>query len=128
MHARWTWFAGSVRERETHARSDSSFSENDTSITRRGAAITISPSANPTKGDMDIVKPKRNPPRCVRIHGIDTLVTMEMTRRVITNVAAVSGLKGPMGHIIPAREYPNASFRDVTAPNADTLYTQAFFD
>src|ERR1700722_7358575 len=74
MHARWTWLAGSVRERETHARSDSSFSENDTSITRRGAAITISPSANPPKGDMDIVKPKRNPPRCVRIHGIDTLV------------------------------------------------------
>jgi hypothetical protein len=26
------------------------------------------------------------------------------------------------------REYPNASFRDVTAPNADTLYTTAFFD
>src|ERR1700722_10305136 len=78
MHARWTWFAGSVRERETHARSDSSFSENDTSITRRGAAITISPSANPTKGDMDIVKPKRNPPRCVRIHGIDTLVTRSL--------------------------------------------------
>src|SRR5271168_4750325 len=74
MHARWTWFAGSVRERETHARSDNSFSENDTSITRRGAAITISPSANPPKGDMDIVKPKGNPPRCVRIHGIDTLV------------------------------------------------------
>src|ERR1700723_2218594 len=73
MHARWTWFAGSVRERETHARSDNSFSENGTSITRRGAAITISPSANPPKGDMDIVKPKGNPPRCVRIHGIDTL-------------------------------------------------------
>src|ERR1700683_3530931 len=62
MHARWTWLAGSVRERETHARSDNSFSENDTSITRRGAAITISPSANPPKGDMDIVKPKGNPP------------------------------------------------------------------
>src|ERR1700722_12442372 len=73
MHARWTWLPGSVRERETHARSDNSFSVNDTSITRRGAAITISPSANPPKGDMDIVKPKGNPPRCVRIHGIDTL-------------------------------------------------------
>src|ERR1700752_4752079 len=62
MHPRWTWLAGSVRERETHARSDNSFSENDTSITRRGAAITISPSVNPPKGDMDIVKPKGNPP------------------------------------------------------------------
>ena len=33
-----------------------------------------------------------------------------------------------MGQIIKAREYPDASFRDVTAPNADTLYTTAFFD
>ncbi len=30
--------------------------------------------------------------------------------------------------IIKARTYPDASFRDVTAPNADTLYTTAFFD
>ncbi len=56
------------------------------------------------------------------------LVTMEMTRRIITNVAEVSGVRGPMGHIIKARSYPDASFRDVTAPNADTLYTNAFFD
>ena len=56
------------------------------------------------------------------------LVTMEMTRRVVTNVASVHGTRGPMGHIIKLREYPNASYRDVTAPNADTLYTTAFFD
>jgi hypothetical protein len=56
------------------------------------------------------------------------LITMEMTRRVVTNVASVVGTRGPMGHIIKLREYPNASFRDVTAPNADTLYTTAFFD
>jgi hypothetical protein len=56
------------------------------------------------------------------------LVTMEMTRRVITNVAAPVGTRGPMGQIIKLRQYPDASFRDVTAPNADTLYTQAFFD
>ncbi|WP_198372468.1 DUF1254 domain-containing protein [Roseomonas rosulenta] len=56
------------------------------------------------------------------------LVTMEMTRRVVTNVPAVQGTRGPMGHIIKLREYPNSSFRDVTAPNADTLYTTAFFD
>ncbi len=56
------------------------------------------------------------------------LVTMEMTRRVITNVAAPVGTKAPMGQIIKLREYPNSSFRDVTAPNADTLYTTAFFD
>jgi len=56
------------------------------------------------------------------------LVTMELTRRVITNVAAVQGTRGPMGQIIKLRQYPDASFRDVTAPNADTLYTTSFFD
>lgn len=56
------------------------------------------------------------------------LVTMEMTRRIVTNVTRPEGTRGPMGHIIKLREYPNASFRDVTAPNADTLYTTSFFD
>src|ERR1700757_1919964 len=56
------------------------------------------------------------------------LVTIEMTRRVFTNVAAPVGTRGPMGQIIKLRQYPDASFRDVTAPNADTLYTTAFFD
>jgi hypothetical protein len=56
------------------------------------------------------------------------LVTMEMTRRVITNVASPVGTRGPMGQIIKLRQYPDSSFRDVTAPNADTLYTTSFFD
>lgn len=57
-----------------------------------------------------------------------SLVTMEMTRRVFTNVPKPEGTRAPMGQMIRLREYPNASFRDVTAPNADTLYTTAFFD
>lgn len=56
------------------------------------------------------------------------LVTIEMTRRVFTNAAKVEGTHGPMGQIIKLREYPSAAFRDVTAPNADTLYTTAFID
>lgn len=56
------------------------------------------------------------------------LVTMEYTRRIMTNVAAGEGTRGPMGALIKLREYPDASFRDVTAPNADTLYTTAWFD
>lgn len=56
------------------------------------------------------------------------LVTMEITRRVITNVAEPKGSRGPMGHVIKLRQYPDAKFRDVTAPNADTLYTTSFFD
>jgi hypothetical protein len=56
------------------------------------------------------------------------LVTMEMTRRIMTNVAELKGTRGPMGHIIKLRQYPDASFKDVTAPNADTLYTTAWLD
>lgn len=56
------------------------------------------------------------------------LITMEMTRRVITNVAAPVGTRGPMGQLIKLRQYPDATFRDVTAPNADTLYTTTFVD
>jgi hypothetical protein len=56
------------------------------------------------------------------------LVTMEMTRRVMTNVAEPKGSRGPMGQMIKLRQYPDAKFRDVTAPNADTLYTTSFFD
>jgi hypothetical protein len=56
------------------------------------------------------------------------LVTMEMTRRIMTNVAAPVGNRGPMGQFVKSRQYPDAAFRDVTAPNADTLYTTAWID
>ena len=56
------------------------------------------------------------------------LVTMDMTRRIMTNVPAPTGMKAPMGQFAQAREYPPASFRDVTAPNADTLYSVAWLD
>jgi uncharacterized protein DUF1254 len=55
------------------------------------------------------------------------LVTMEMTRRVVTNVAEPAGTRGPMDHMVKLRQYPDAAFRDVTAPNADMLYTSSFF-
>lgn len=56
------------------------------------------------------------------------LVTMDMTRRVMTNVATAEATRGPMGQFVNVREYPNASFKDVTAPNADTLYSAAWLD
>ncbi|HKE23986.1 MAG TPA: DUF1254 domain-containing protein [Bryobacteraceae bacterium] len=56
------------------------------------------------------------------------LVTMEMTRRVMTNVAVPTGEYAPMGQFALLREYPTAAFRDVTAPNADTLYSVAWLD
>lgn len=56
------------------------------------------------------------------------LVTMEMTRRVITNVEKPDETHAPMGQLARMRTYPTASFKEVTAPNADTLYTSGFFD
>lgn len=56
------------------------------------------------------------------------LVTMEFTRRVMTNTAEPKGTHAPMGQFVRMREYPNAKFRDVTAPNADTLYSTAWLD
>jgi hypothetical protein len=56
------------------------------------------------------------------------LVTMEMTRRVMTNVARPDGAHAPMGQFALMRQYPDASFHDVTAPDADTLYSIAWLD
>jgi len=56
------------------------------------------------------------------------LVTMEYTRRVMTNVAEPKGTHAPMGQFLLMRTYPDAAFRDVTAPNADTLYSTAWLD
>jgi hypothetical protein len=56
------------------------------------------------------------------------LLTMEMTRRVSTNWVKPEGTFAPMGQFAKLREYPNASFNTVTAPNADTLYTIVWLD
>jgi uncharacterized protein (TIGR02246 family) len=56
------------------------------------------------------------------------LVTMEMTRRVMTNVAAPSGNLAPTGRFAHLRSYPTPADKAVTTPNADTLYSSAWLD
>jgi len=56
------------------------------------------------------------------------LVTMEMTRRVMTNVEKPEGSKAPMGQLARLRSYPAVDDHSVTAPNADTLYTLTWLD
>jgi hypothetical protein len=56
------------------------------------------------------------------------LVTMEFTRRVMTNTESPGKKHAPMGQFYFSRSYPDASFKDVTAPNADTLYSTAWLD
>jgi hypothetical protein len=56
------------------------------------------------------------------------LVTMEIVRRVMTNVVAPEGFHAPSGQFAHMRQYPDASFTGVTTPNADTLYSFAWLD
>ena len=46
----------------------------------------------------------------------------------MTNTAKPHGTHGPMGQFRSLRTYPDASFREVTAPNADTLYSAGWLD
>ena len=56
------------------------------------------------------------------------LVTMELTRRSFTNVAAASPTNAPMGQFANMQAYPAVDDHRVTAPNADTLYSTAWID
>jgi hypothetical protein len=63
----------------------------------------------------------------VYIYGY-SLLTSEITRVQMTNVAKMEGLKAPMGRMINVKRYPPADYRGVTAPNADTLYSLGWMD
>lgn len=62
-------------------------------------------------------------------HYLYPLISMEVTRRVMTNVPA--GVKegfGPMNAFHHMRAFPKAEFREVVRPNFDTLYSTAWLD
>ncbi len=56
------------------------------------------------------------------------LVTFDTARKQQTNVAAADGEHAPMGQLIKMRSYPAVDNHCCAAPNADTLYTIAWFD
>lgn len=57
------------------------------------------------------------------------LITMDVTRRVMTNVpAGVKEGTGPMNAFHHFRSFPSADFRSVVRPNFDTLYSSAWID
>ena len=57
------------------------------------------------------------------------LVTMEMTRRQMTNSAVGERPgRGPMNEFVHIRSFPSADFRVVVRPNSDTLYSSAWLD
>ncbi len=56
------------------------------------------------------------------------LVMMDQTKRVMTNVKKAGPMHAPVGQFAHMRQYPTPEQKDVTTPNADTLYSSAFLD
>ncbi len=56
------------------------------------------------------------------------LVLMDITRAVMTDTSSGDPKKAPVNHFSHPRAFPDASFTDVVSPNADTLYSSAWFD
>jgi len=56
------------------------------------------------------------------------LITMEYTKRVMTNVETPGAKFAPIGQFGRMRSYPTPEDKEVTAPNADTYYTLAWLD
>lgn len=57
-----------------------------------------------------------------------SLISMIVTRDVLTNTPAGHGYGGPMNTIVNIRAFPGANDRGVVRPNFDTLYSSAFID
>ena len=57
-----------------------------------------------------------------------SLVTTDVTRVQMSNVAKVEELRAPTGTFFNIKGYPPATYRGVSATNADTLYSVAWLD
>jgi hypothetical protein len=56
------------------------------------------------------------------------LITFDTVRKQQTNVAKADAEHAPMGQMIKMRSYPAVNNHCCAAPNADTLYTEAWLD
>lgn len=57
-----------------------------------------------------------------------SLVTTDITRLQMSNVAEQGLMSAPLGSFFNVRGYPPADYRGVSATNADTLYSMAWLD
>ena len=56
------------------------------------------------------------------------LVTMDITRKQISNIEPGKGFGGPMNTFVNIAAYPTADMRAVVRPNFDTLYSSGWLD
>ena len=57
-----------------------------------------------------------------------SLVTMDITRKQLTNVERAEGISAPMNTFANIPAYPTADMRVVVRPNFDTLYSSGWLD
>ena len=57
-----------------------------------------------------------------------SLVTMDLTRKQLTNVAKAEGISAPMNTFANVPAFPTADMKVVVRPNFDTLYSSAWLD
>src|SRR5271165_4812053 len=57
-----------------------------------------------------------------------SLVTMDITRKQLTNVEHGKGINGPMNSFVNLPEYPPGDMKVVVRPNFDTLYSSGWLD
>jgi hypothetical protein len=57
-----------------------------------------------------------------------SLLTTDITRLQMSNVAKPGMMSAPLGSFFNVRGYPPATYRGVSATNADTLYSMAWLD
>lgn len=56
------------------------------------------------------------------------LVLMDVTKNVLTNTPSLKEHQAPINQFLNKRTFPDATFKEVVSPNADTLYSQAWLD
>src|SRR5262249_29824250 len=56
------------------------------------------------------------------------LITMDVTRKQLTNLEPGTGIGGPMNALVNIPAFPTAEMRTVGRPNFDTLYSSAWID
>ena len=57
-----------------------------------------------------------------------SLVTMDITRKQLTNVEHAEGIQAPMNTFANIPAYPTADMKAVVRPNFDTLYSSGWLD
>ena len=92
-------------------------------LTALGLLALPARSAQPSLGAIEAVRIATE----AYIYGYP-LVTFDMARKQQTNVAVPDAEHAPIGQMIRMRSYPAVDNHCCAAPNADTLYTEAWLD